>query len=81
MSEDRKIYIRLLDEGVDVWKPINARPVGEGIFQISDQSYDPDLETWEFEPGDFVFCKARQFDEGRILIAIKRLDTFSGGEG
>ena len=75
MKEDRKIYVRLLDEGLDVWKPIDARMVGENVFQISDQPYDSDLETWEFEPGDFVFCKARRFDEDRVLIAMRRLKT------
>jgi hypothetical protein len=54
--EEIVIYVKLLDEGIDVWRPIRARLVASNIYEILEQTYDHDIETWEFEPGEQVVC-------------------------
>ena len=39
------IYLALKDEGVDVWRPVEATDQGGGIYRISDAPI-PDRETW-----------------------------------
>jgi hypothetical protein len=72
LSLTTQIYVALVDEGVDVWRPVRAAPVGNGVYLIVDQPYDRDIETWEFEPGDRVVCEEIDSSEGVILAAIKR---------
>lgn len=54
---DIEIFGRLLDEDVDVWRPVQAKPTGDGRVLIAEQPYDRDLERWEFEPGEEVVCE------------------------
>lgn len=35
-----KIYVPLESAGVDVWRPVRARPVAGGTYEILDQAYD-----------------------------------------
>jgi hypothetical protein len=44
------IYVALLDEGVDVWRPVEAKRLSADRYLIVDQDYDPAIERWEFEP-------------------------------
>lgn len=57
MSCSEQIYVRLMDEGVVVWRPVFARRIAAGRFIIVDQAYDREVERWEFEPGDEVECE------------------------
>src|ERR1035441_3482104 len=41
------IYISLLDEGTDVWRPVSAERVSGEIYRITGTPPD-DTETWEF---------------------------------
>jgi hypothetical protein len=68
-----KIYIRLLDEGTDVFRPTDAEPVGSQFFQVLPTSnYDEEDEVWEFAPGSVVECEQRQLGGEEVLVAIKR---------
>jgi hypothetical protein len=43
------IYVRLLDEGTDVWRPVRATVLPDGTFRLLEPNcYDPNAETWEF---------------------------------
>lgn len=64
-----QIYVALLDEGVDVWRPILASHVRGDVYRIADQQYDRETEKWQFEPGDVVVCELIEVSEGRILAA------------
>ena len=44
------IYVRLLDEGVDVWRPVLAFALGDMRFEIAPADIDREIETWEFWP-------------------------------
>ena len=70
------IHVALLDEGVDVWRPVPAHRVdGETYVILRPDTYDPSDETWEFPPGSVVKCRTRQTRDGTILTAVERLAT------
>lgn len=66
------VYVELLDEGVDVWRPVRAIRLTEETYRIIEQPYDREIETWRFEPGDEVFCEMIEMYEGRALTATRR---------
>ena len=70
------VYVRLLDEGTDVWRPVRATPLPDGTFRLLQPSgYDPDAETWEFAPFTNVRCVTRKFaDGGEGLAAVAHAD-------
>ena len=50
-------YMRLLDEGTEVSRPVPVEEVGDGIYRVMPTgTYDPDCERWEFKPGSLVRC-------------------------
>jgi hypothetical protein len=71
MSERDTIYVALLDEGIDVWRPVEAEKLSRDRYLIVDQDYDPGVETWEFEPGAIVRCRKESRDGRSILIATE----------
>jgi hypothetical protein len=69
VTETIEIFVLLLDEGVDVWRPVQAEHCGGNVYKIVEQTYDSEMEKWEFEPGDFVECKTLDLNEGPALVA------------
>jgi hypothetical protein len=67
-----EIFVRLLDENVDVWRPVKAEQIASDRFRITEQPYDRDTERWEFEPGDEVMCELVDSDDGTFLAATRR---------
>ncbi len=75
MSEDsvmNTIYVYLLDEGVDVWRPVDAIRIRDSIYQINPKSEIPETEVWQFLPGDIVRCEEKQLSKGKHLVAIEK---------
>jgi len=69
------VYVRLLDEGTDVWRPVPALPVGAGRFLLRPtDAYDPDDEKWEFLPGTTVECATQFKSGGSVLVAMRSVD-------
>jgi len=68
------VYVRLLDEGTDVWRPVRATVLSDGTFRLLEPDrYDPNAETWEFPPSTKVRCVTRTFtDGGEGLVAVAR---------
>jgi hypothetical protein len=64
-----KIYVPLLDEGLDVWRPVRARRLSRDTYLILDQPYDRAVETWQFEPGTVVRCRRERREGAPILVA------------
>jgi hypothetical protein len=60
------IYVQLLDEGIEVYRPVKAIKIDKNIFKIMEQNTHDD-ESWEFNEGDIVNCKLRN----GVLIALK----------
>jgi hypothetical protein len=74
MTSVTQIYIALLDEGVDVWRPVQAERLTGNTYRILRQPYDRSVESWQFEPGDEVLCEMVESSEGRILAATRKAD-------
>ena len=78
------IYIRLLNEGTDVWRPVDSLPVGDGLYRIAPASWPLTDEIWEFQPGSVVQCAEKQLSTGTHLVATKSIgtkETEQGGDG
>lgn len=72
MSGERTtIYVALMNEGIDVWRPVEARRIAPDAFLILDQDYDPQVETWQFQPGTTVRCRKERRNGRQILIATE----------
>jgi len=70
-SKRETIYVPLLDEGIDVWRPVLARRISGDSCLILDQDYDRDVETWDFEPGTVVKCRKEERDSRRMQVATE----------
>ncbi len=69
------VFVKLLDEGTDVWRPVPAEDLGDLRYRLGEPShYDPSTETWEFPPGALVDCEMQLLSDGPTLVA-KRLAT------
>lgn len=66
------IYVYLLDEGVDCWRPVEAVHEGGNRYRISGVHPDPSHERWEFATEDVVVCERRTLSEGEALVAVRR---------
>jgi hypothetical protein len=71
------IYVALRDEAVDVWRPVDARRVGDRYRIVSKT---PPQEDWEFPPGSLVRCELRKLAEGWSLVAVDADDPVSPGD-
>lgn len=69
-----EIYVSLLEEGVDVWRPVQAVHLHDDVYRIVTQPYDRATEWWQFEPGDIVRCECVEAAGGRI-VAVTRQAT------
>ena len=69
VSKTETLHVHLLDEGVDVWRPVEAVPLGEGRYRLPDNP-DPEDERWEFEGGSTVLAEWRELGGGRCLVAV-----------
>lgn len=67
------VFVRLLDEGTDVWRPVQARRLGETTYQIANEPV-PEDEAWSFQPGDIVVVEQRS--DGQSLVAVARVMDF-----
>ena len=63
------IYVRLLNEAVDVWRPVTAETLGGERYRIISENTDPEDEKWEFKTGDVVHCVERELMDGTKSIS------------
>ena len=72
MTNLQEIYVPLLDEGVNVWRPTKAEQLPDGTYRVlATPDYDPDDEKWEFPPGTKVIGEMRNLSAGRVLVAAR----------
>lgn len=62
------IYVRLLDEGTDVWRPVDAEKISDSIFRLIG-THD-DSERWEFSTGSRVRVETRELASGAEVVAV-----------
>ncbi len=67
------IYIRLSNEGTDVFRPTPAEELAGGLFRVlSAPSYDPEDETREFPTRHARSMRATgTFNGEKVLVAVK----------
>jgi hypothetical protein len=71
MAEIATIYIALLNEGTDVWKPVTAQHLHDDVFRVIGPM--PEDEKWAFPPGAVVMCKRQAFrdgSQGSVAVAL-----------
>ena len=69
--QTKTIYVPLLNEGTDVWRPVTAEPIVRAIYRIVSEPPDPDNEEWVYRTGQEVAVEERVFVEGeRGLVAV-----------
>ena len=67
------IYVKLLEEGTDVWRPTTGEKVDGYHFVLNATSnYDRRDEAWEFLPGETVACESRVIHGSKELVAVRR---------
>ena len=57
MADAITIYVSLLNEGVGVWRPVHAEPLGDDCYRLVGPV--PQGEEWEFLPDSVVRCRPR----------------------
>lgn len=69
------IYVFLLDEGTDVWRPVHAEHISGDTYQIVDIEPGDD-ENWEFKSGETVRVRDKVFSGGETgLVAYERVSA------
>lgn len=76
MTQVWTIYVKLLEEGVECWRPVDAVMIRPGVFRIVSAQPDPQDERWEFGSGQDVACEERKFDGGEChLVAVHAVSS------
>ena len=75
-TEVVSVYVRLLEEGIEVSRPTEALNLGNGIYEIRPTpDYSPENETWEFIPGSKVGLEKRARGMGTYMVAVELQDV------
>ena len=70
----KNIHVRLLEEGVKVYRPVPAIEKGNNIYEIQGYDiYDDDDEIWEFTPGSYVLVEEQLLDGEMFLVATSNV--------
>ena len=66
------VYVALLDEGVDAWRPVQAERVRGDLYRLTGER--PEGEAWPFAVGDVVKCAPRMLDgqSEPVLVAYEK---------
>ena len=62
------VYVRILDEGTDVWRPVQAKLIRGRMYVLS-TDLCPEGERWEFAPGSQVRVKRQKLSGHEVLVA------------
>ena len=73
-TEIRTVYVALLGEGTDVWRPVEAIEIGANRFALlRPHDYDESSESWQYLPGTVVRCEEQEKDGEHLLVAVEQL--------
>jgi hypothetical protein len=71
--EEEIIYVQLLNEGTQVWRPMWAEKLEENVYLLkSFVDHDPTDEELEFKSNEIVICERRMLSKGNHLVAVKQ---------
>lgn len=73
-----EVYVYLVNEAVDVWRPTTGRRLAGGRYLLlPTDDYEGSGEEWEFPPGSIVECETRTlsggFESAPRLVAVRRV--------
>ena len=69
---EKNIYVRLLEEGTKVYRPVPAIETGNHIYKLQGfEIYDREDELWEYTPGTYVLVEEQNLDGENVLVAIQ----------
>ena len=64
-----QVYVELLDEGSEAWRPTQAQEIGKGLYKLlPTPNYDPEDEAWAFLPDEVVRVEQAQFADGATVM-------------
>lgn len=69
MERFSQIYVYLLEEGTDVWRPVQAVHVRGDVYRIISPNLDHEDEKWQFASGELVRCEERVSTNGGTYLA------------
>jgi hypothetical protein len=65
------VYVKLLEEGTEVWRPAQAEPLGKMTARLLPApNYEHQGERWEFPPGSTVKYERRMLSDERVFVAV-----------
>jgi len=67
------IYVALLDEGTDVWRPVEAAHVSADCYEIL--TAPASGERPQFSVGQIVRCEPKRLSGGICLVAIEAISN------
>ena len=72
-TNNARVYVALLGEGTNVWRPVDATKIRDDIFRIDGAA--PNDEEWQFAQGAMVRCVRRNHSGDQSeLVAVEALD-------
>jgi|GEM_PF-316934 Uncharacterized protein conserved in bacteria len=71
INDEVIIYVRLLDEPLDVWRPVKAIWHGGDCYFIHIQQPPHMGENWEFKPNERVVCQLTKIGNNLVLVATQ----------
>jgi hypothetical protein len=73
-KKDEIIYIKLLDEVIDVWRPTMGIQIDDFIFLVlPTEKYESLDEEWEFPPGTRVRCRKKMINGHPSFVAFEEV--------
>ena len=74
-ATDKEIFIKILNEDIDVWRPAKAAQIAQYIFKLTDTTKSKSEldEILEFKQGDIVKCREKDGDFYAFELLEKRV--------
>ena len=60
-------YVKLMNEGTDVFRPVEIVKVDSRNFVLLDNNYNPEDEGWSVRPGNIVKLKKHKTMSGNDI--------------
>jgi hypothetical protein len=76
-SNRTTIFVALMDEGTDVWRPVEAERISDDRYLLVGVC-DTEDEVWQFSPGSVVRCEVHKFAGGESGLAAVELVASAG---
>ena len=72
---DKEIFIKILNEDINVWRPVKTAQIAQYIFKITNATkFESELdEILEFKYGDIVKCREKDGDLYAFELLEKRV--------